>query len=192
MSGPIAPNQAQLKRSETGFSLIEILVVILILAIATGMATEIVTDILPGVRADNSVELVVAQLRQARQAAIDQRRNFIVTFKGANEITVVRQELDGALTPIADNFLSQGVIYTVFPTVPDTPDGFGNGLPVNFAGGNTVIFLGDDTATDGMGRLVNGTVFMGILGKPSAARAVTVMGATARIKGYSYNGTRWF
>jgi len=185
-------SQTRRNHGESGFSLIEILVVILILAIATGMATEIVTDILPAVRADNSLELVVAQLRQAKQGAIDQRRNFVVTFKGTNEITVTRQELDGTLTPISDYFLNQGVVYMIFPTIPDTPDGFGNGLAINFAGGNAVIFLGDDTATDGVGRLVNGTVFMGIPGKPSTARAVTVMGATARIKGYRYNGTQWF
>ncbi|MGH9468812.1 MAG: pilus assembly FimT family protein [Terriglobia bacterium] len=180
------------RNREAGFSLVEILVTIAIMAVVSGIAAAIMTNVIPAVHADSSLQLIETQLRQARQGALDQRRNFIVTFRGTNEITVQRQELDGSLTLVADYFLGEDVTYALIPTVPDTPDGFGNSLAVNFAGGSALTFLGDGTAVDSSNRLVNGTVFMGILGSVTTARAVTVMGATGRIKGYSYNGSEWF
>jgi hypothetical protein len=38
---------------------------------------------------------------------------------------------------------------------------------------------------------VNGTVFLGVPGQPSTARAVTVLGATGRVRQYHWDGTRW-
>lgn len=176
---------------EAGFTLVEILMTLLIMTVVTAIAATIMTNVIPTVHADSSLELVEAELRQAREGAMDQRRTFVVTFKGTNEITVQRIELSGSLTPIADYFLGEDVTYTLIPTAPDTPDGFGNTLAVNFSGSNSFEFLGDGTAVNASGQLVNGTVFMAISGNPITARAVTVMGATGRIKGYSYNGSTW-
>jgi hypothetical protein len=38
---------------------------------------------------------------------------------------------------------------------------------------------------------VNGTVFVGVPGLPYTARAVTILGATGRIRSYHWNGTTW-
>jgi prepilin-type N-terminal cleavage/methylation domain-containing protein len=178
--------------ANAGYSMIELMTVVAIMGIMTGIAATIMDNVIPGVHADSSLDLVVAQLRQAREMAIDQRRNFIVTFQGTRELVVVRQELGGTQTPISDLFLSSGVTYMLTPGAPDTPDGFGNTQAVNFAGGNEVIFVSDGTVTNPSGLLVNGSAFMGITNTPASARAVTIMGATGRIKGYSYSGTSWF
>ena len=41
------------------------------------------------------------------------------------------------------------------------------------------------------GVTTNGTVFMGMLPDVRSARAVTVLGATGRIRGYRYDGRNW-
>ncbi|MGH9430828.1 MAG: pilus assembly FimT family protein [Terriglobia bacterium] len=179
------------KSSEVGYSLIEILAVIAIIGIMSGVAATIMTNVIPMVHADSSLDLLVGELRQARQMSIDQRRNFVATFKGTNEFVVVRQELNGTTTPIADYFLSNNVIYTLLAGVPDTPDGFGNSLAVNFSAGNQIVFVSDGTVTDTNNNIMNGTVFLGTTNSPTTARAVTIMGATGRIHGYQYNGSAW-
>jgi Tfp pilus assembly protein FimT len=183
-------------RSEKGFTTIEMAVCCLIIGIATGIAIINTTHIFPTLRADSSLELVVAQLRQAREQAMDERRNFVVTFEGTNEITVYRVELPiGNQTPtqtlIADVFLGQGMVYTVLPGVPDTPDQFGDVPAVNLAGGNTVTFLSDGTVLSSTGQPWNGSIIMGIPGQIDTARAITVMSATGQIQGYRFNGSAW-
>ncbi|MGH9455802.1 MAG: pilus assembly FimT family protein [Terriglobia bacterium] len=180
------------KHSEAGYSLIEILVVIVILGVMSGMAVTIMTNIIPMVHADSSMDLLVGELRQARQMAIDQRRNYVATFKGTNEFVLVRQELNATQTPIADYFLSKNVTYTLVSGVPDTPDTFGDTQAVDFIpDGNPIVFVSDGTVTDANNNLVNGTVFLGTPGSPATARAVTIMGATGTIRGYRYNGSAW-
>src|SRR6267378_315278 len=44
---------------------------------------------------------------------------------------------------------------------------------------------------DGGNSLVNGTVFLGIPGKPSTARAISILGATGRVREYHWDGTQW-
>jgi prepilin-type N-terminal cleavage/methylation domain-containing protein len=193
LSSPTVQRGARVsgKPSEAGYSLIEILAVIAILGVMSGMAATIMTNVIPMVHADSSLDLLVAELRQARQMSVDQRRNFVAQFKGTNEFVLVREELNGTTTPIADYFLSNNITYTLVAGVPDTPDQFGNSLAVNFAGGNEIVFVSDGTVTDTNNNVVNGTVFLGTANNPATARAVTIMGATGRIHGYQYNGSAW-
>ncbi len=155
-------------------------------------------SISPTLHADSSLDLAVTELQQAREQAMDERRNFIVTFNGTNEITVQRQELplsNPTYTLIADVSLSEGFAYTVVSRLPDTPDGFDTTLtPVCFGSpcGTSITFQGDGTAVTTVGGApVNGTIFMATPGNSVTARAVTVLGATGQIQGYRYNGTTW-
>ncbi|MGH9353365.1 MAG: pilus assembly FimT family protein [Terriglobia bacterium] len=181
------------RRSEAGVSLIEILMTVVVFAIVSGMAAAIMMNVLPTVHADSSMEMVVSTLQQAHQAAISQRRNFLVTFIGTNEIKVQREELppgSGTLTTVSDNILGNGVTYKLVTGAPDTPDGFGNSFAITFAS-KEIVFMSDGTAVNTSGQIMNGTVFMAIGTNPATARAVTVMGATSRVKGYRYNGSTW-
>lgn len=187
------PGEGARRRSEAGVSLIELLITIAVFAIVAGMAATIMINVMPSVHADSSMELVVSTLQQAHQAAISQRRNFLVTFIGTNEIKVQREELppgSGTLTTVSDNLLGNGVTYTLVTGVPDTPDGFGNSKAITFTS-NEIVFMSDGTAVDTSNNLLNGTVFMAIGTNPATARGVTVMGATSRVKGYRYNGSAW-
>jgi hypothetical protein len=38
---------------------------------------------------------------------------------------------------------------------------------------------------------INGTVFVGLTGRQDTARAVTVLGATGRVRQYHWTGSQW-
>lgn len=184
-------------RSERGFTSVEMAVILLIIGIIIGSALLTGNTLLPTLHADSSLDLVVTQLRQAREEAMDERRNFVVTFSGTNEIKVQRQELplsNPTYTLVSDSFLGEGMTYSVL-TPADTPDNFDSSLtPLCFGSpcGASITFQGDGTAVTTIGGApVNGTVFMATSGEPITARAVTVMGATGQIQGYRYNGSTW-
>jgi len=194
---------------QQGFSLIESLIVIAIIGIASAMSMIAVNNILPGIRADSARQFVMNQLRQTRQASIDQRRDFWVTFQGTSEMVTVRVELTPTpppitTTPVSDYFLPNSMVFMLFPGNPDTPDGWGGTppgtsgaplIPVDFNCGGAptckIIFRSDGSVLDSSGAAINGTLFLGVLGQPSTARAVTILGATGRIKAYRFVSGAW-
>ncbi|MGA2984526.1 MAG: prepilin-type N-terminal cleavage/methylation domain-containing protein [Terriglobia bacterium] len=203
--------------SDQGFSLMELLTVIAIIGIVSAMALVAFFKELPMIRADSSMELMEAQLRQAREIALDQRRNIQVTFSGTGTMAIVEQTLNVTTTPptvtgttTLGSFVldPNEMVFTVLTGVPDTPDGFGNTSAVcvtssgicfnNSACGATpalpctITFQGDGTVVNSTGTNINGTVFMGTGGNSLTARAVTILGSTGRIKGYRYHGNAWF
>ena len=177
---------------------------ITIMGIVSAMALVAFFNELPTLRADAAMELLEAQLRQAREAAVDQRRNIQITFQGTGEVITVRQNenpsTDAATTTttLSDVILDPNqMTFTVFKTLPDTPDGFGNSTAVSFNCGVTplpctITFQGDGTVVDHTGAYINGTVFIGATGNTITARAVTILGSTGRIKGYRYKNNAWF
>ena len=188
------------RADETGFSMIELLMVVAVGATLTGM-TVISADSAARIFKGNAgMAQVMSQLRIARELSVNQRRNMAVEFIEPNEIRITRFELTGngnnAKTLLNQVFLEGNVQFTLFSGVPDTPDGFGNSEAVYFAGVKKDMGF----APDGMlvylsnpilNGPVSGTVFLGIPNQPMTARAVTVFGGTGRVRGYSWNGTAW-
>jgi type II secretory pathway pseudopilin PulG len=187
-----------------GFSTVEFLATIGIIGIVSAMGVYTFNSVLPSMNADSAMQVLQAQLRQARQTSVDQRRNIQVTLQGTGEIVTVRQNLDLTTNPptvvstttLSDYFLPNQMTYLVFAGTPDTPDGFGKSAAVNFNCGSpplpcTITFQSDGTVVDRTGAYINGTVFMGIAGNPVTARAITILGATGRIKAYRYGGSSW-
>ncbi len=213
-------------RSDAGFTMVEMLLVIAIIGIVTAMALVAWYNEMPMIRADSAFELMEAQLRQARETAVDLRRTIEVTFSGTGTMTTIEQTVNVTTTPptvTGTTTLNTFVLdpntmtYTVLSGVPDTTDAFGNtttspGYCVassgicfnNTACGSpsalpcTIYFQGDGTVVNSSGTYINGTIFMAAVGNasnpanPLTARAVTILGATGRIKGYRYTGTQWY
>lgn len=179
-------------RRDRGFSMIEVTIVAAVFVIGSAAALVQLRATRDILEADAVSNMVVSQLRYARQVAIDQRRNVQIEFLAPNRIRVTRFEPGGTSTVISNVILTSGFTYVLpGPTVPDTPEGFGNATAVSFSGGTGGVFLGDGTFVTAAGLVLNGTVFTGGGIGPGSSRAVTVTGATGRIKQYWLTSGAW-
>ena len=179
--------------------MVELLVVIGMIITISAMAIIELQPTLQNFKANGAMTLVASQLRLAREMAITERRDIQIQFTGTNTITLTRVLVP---TMVANPNLPFGQISTVqisppsffalTPGMPDTPDAFGNTGAIEFegivGGPPTMMFQSDGTFVDTAGNMVNGTVFIGIPGIATAARAVTVVGATGRIRMYHSSG----
>jgi len=183
--------------SQQGFSLLEILVAVAIISVVLVMAMLNYGSILPNYKANSAMDQVLSQMRSARERAISHRREVQVQFIGTNQLQM--SELWTLGTPPVERPVSfeGGAQFIVFSSVPDLPApyNFGNSAPIYFGGlsGGPPIMKFSTTGAfiDGGNSLVNGTVFLGIPGKPSTARAISVLGATGRVREYHWDGTQW-
>lgn len=189
-------NSMSTRRREQGFSLIEVSVGILIVLIVSAMAIIAMNPTRQQFQADAAMIEVASQLRKAREIAIEQRRDVLVSFDTTNNtITLTQQNLPAGSTVLSTIPIQAPAQFMLMPGMSDTPDAFGNGSAIYFEGldGGPVGmgFQSDGTFIDGAGNLVNGSVFLGIAGVPSSARAITVLGATGKIHMYKAIGSGW-
>src|SRR6266403_3645715 len=184
-------------RAQRGFALMEIHIAVAIISIILGMTMLNYSTILPNYKANSAMDQLLYQLRSARERAISHRREVQVQFGGTNQFTVTELWLVGTAPPATTVSFEGGAQYIVFSTIPDLPApfNFGNTAAVYFGGvsGGPPIMKFSTTGSfiDGGNTLVNGTVFMGIPGKPSTARAISILGATGRVREYHWDGTQW-
>lgn len=181
------------REAQKGFTLVEMLIVVAIAMIMTGVA---VTNLIPAARnarADRAVQTVLQEMRHTRQQALDERRIFILTFIAPRTMRVQRREIGGALTLIRQLDLPQDISYQILPQVPTgigvAPDAFGiGGNPIDFSwppgGGTQVYFQPDGSALDVLGTTNSGVIYMGRTNDAVSARAVTMFGATGRVRSF--------
>jgi type II secretory pathway pseudopilin PulG len=186
----------RLSNPQQGFSLLEGLIAVGIIMIIMGMAMLNFGTVLPNYKANSAMDQLLSQLRSARERAIAHRIEVQVQFVGTNQITLTEIWTVGtAPKPVTVSF-EGGAQFMQFPSITqDTPMNFGNASAICFAGGitppPTMKFTTNGSFIDGGNTLVNGTVFLGLPGKTSTARAITVLGATGRVRPYHYDGTQW-
>jgi len=191
--------------------MIEVSVVIVLILIISAMAIFALQPSLQDAKYDNAMREVIDQLRQGREYAIANRRYVQVTFPTvviAGQPTQYQVVLTARNAPPlgpagVDAVLSTVPIqapaqYFLFPGAVDTPDAFGNGSPIEFETLNPgpvlgMLFQSDGELVDGgTFQPINGTVFIGSPNQATASRAVTVLGATGRIRGWKLAKTQWF
>jgi prepilin-type N-terminal cleavage/methylation domain-containing protein len=191
--------------SARGFSMVEMVVVIAIALVVMSIALIQVQPALLQIHANTAKDEVQSALRLARETAISDRRNVQVEFltnppamQAGNYVRLTRK--GGGAGPdivILTMPIQNTVIYTTFNGLPDTPDAYGNASPIYFGGvangpAAGMFYQSDGTFVTSTGVLINGTAFMGVPNQPSTARAVTVLGATGRVRSYHVSGTTWF
>ena len=181
-------------RRQKGFTLLENLLVILFVSIMAAGAV-LSTSPLQTFQMDSAMDEVVQQLCTARSQAMSQPREIQIQFLAPNQMQKTRLELPTGTTQFPAVDVSSSAQFMVAPGLPDTPMAFGNGAPIFFenqAGGPTTMkFTTTGAFIDGAGNPVNGTVFLGLPGNNNMARAITVLGATGRIRQYFWNGSSW-
>jgi prepilin-type N-terminal cleavage/methylation domain-containing protein len=185
------------KRLQQGFSLLEILTALAIVSIIMGMAMLNYGNILPNYKANSAMDQLLYQLRSAREKAISHRIEVQIQFVGTNQIKMTEiWNVGAAPAPVTYSF-EGGAQYVLYSGVPDIPApyNFGNSSAIYFggvSGGPPIMkFTTNGSFIDGGNTIVNGAVFLGIPGRPLTARAISVLGATGRVREYHWDGSTW-
>ena len=182
-------------RATSGFSLVETMIVLAIMLIRSGILFMSLQPALKDTRVTNAYNTTLMTMRRAREAAISERRTYVVTFNNAvmpNAVTIT-QAATGQV--IATETLPPDIFFRVEPGIPvsaaTTPDHFGTGgVAIDFdqavAGGakNVICFNPDGSAQDVNSNSNNGVIYMARIGSLYSSRAITVWGATGRLRGY--------
>lgn len=161
------------------------------LAVVAGLAVVSMEAARPGIQANAALDQLVGRLRAARESAISQHRNYAIIFTATDQIQVRPLEVPSGFTDLPPISLGNAVHFMLFAGLPDTPDGFGNARAVHFSNTPTLTFLSDGRFADSTGTPLNGTIFLGIPGRPETARAVTIRGATGQLTAYHWTGSTW-
>jgi Tfp pilus assembly protein FimT len=208
-----------------GFSLIELMIVVVVMMIVAGISIMAVQPALKDARTNQAYEAVLMQLRVARQRAVSERKQYIVCFGGgsapagaltpmgaptARSVQMFRWDAGTALSAAAQisaNQLPTDMQFQTLAGLPNgaatVPDGFGAGITaIDFDQGvaagikNQVLFMPDGSAHDINGSLNSGIIYVARTSDLYSSRAVTLYGATGRIRGWrliSSSGTpKWF
>ena len=196
------------RTAEQGFSLIEMVVVVALAFTIMAFAVMNTVGSSSNARANSAMDAVVSQLRQAREMAIAKRRNVQVQFTAPNQIQLTVLTLPGEPVPpvIAPTLLPGGLSFAVLVGT-DTPMNFGNSTAISLqqpgGGGAWTVMFTTSGAFCGTAQAaatlyqatnnnpVNASLFLGVVGKPTTARAVTVFGATGRVRSYYWTGVSW-
>lgn len=175
----------------SGFSLLELIIVISLVFIVAGIAILSIRGVLPTFRANAALNTVAGVFREGRELAISQRRNYQVIFAPPSSLWLRRLEVPAGFTDLPAVTIPNGGQFMIYPGVPDTPDGFGNAPALAFGGTITQSFLSDGTFADATGAPLNGSVYVAIPGDSGTQRAFTILGSTGRIRSYRWTGESW-
>ena len=97
----------------------------------------------------------------------------------------------GPSTPLESTYLEGRLEFRQFAGVPDTPDAFGNAAAVVVGGANPVMFTSEGSFTDVDGNPINASIFLGVPNQASTANALTIIGTTATVRTFRWDGSRW-
>jgi type II secretory pathway pseudopilin PulG len=182
---------------ERGFSLVEMLVILGIAGVLAGVAVGVSTTIVRVARADSGAQQLDAFLKRHRELAIARRRDIEIVFEPPNRVMSFERAVPNppdptpAPTPLETMVFEGGIVYRLTTDVPDTPNLFGNGEAIAIGGPEPVMLAPEGSLLDALGNPVNVTISLGVEGDPLSATAVTILGATASIERWRWNGRNW-
>jgi Tfp pilus assembly protein FimT len=197
-------NESRRKHRERGFSLLEMMTVVALGIVVTAITFISMVPVLKQGHLNNAYNTTLAAMRQARDNAVSQRTSYSVTF--TTTTTPVTNTITVAPTLTTFQGAQNTVIYQL-PTdvaflaqtgLPTTaPDSYGTGVvAIDFGytahatgGSQTVYFCPDGSAQDDstgncLGNVDGGVVYIARAGDLLSSRAVTLWGATGRIRGW--------
>lgn len=202
---------------QEGVSLTELIIVLTIGLTIAAFSTLAYGPIMGTQHVTEAYNTTLSTLRRAHDKAQGDMRIYLVQFTTPGTITVSQTNPAGgnvgcvipasgpllltATLPTDVSFQIEAGVPASNTTAPTTPDAFGTAAyPIDFAQGYTagytyVCFNPNGMATDGAGNINNGVVYLGRNNDKYSARAVTLWGATGRLRGWrlyqSGGGTAW-
>jgi prepilin-type N-terminal cleavage/methylation domain-containing protein len=195
-------NELMVSRKNNGFSMLEMMITISISLILMAVTYMTLGPIWSQGHINEAYGTTLMVLRNTRNLAIAQGNEYYVNFNpagfpaGTIQVMVQPYNSAGVAQPqqqVITYSIPPDMVYNVQSGFPaSAPDGFGSGvLPIDFgqqlAGEplNYVVFYPDGSSQDGLGNYNNGIIYMTQTGKSIyTSRAVTVWGATGRIRGW--------
>jgi prepilin-type N-terminal cleavage/methylation domain-containing protein len=190
------------KRRTRGFSIIELMIVVTIMLILSGISFISLQPALKQLHVTNAYNTTLATMRLARQMAIGKRNTYSVTFNNAaipNTITI--NDLNPVSPAVVETVpLPPDTAFSNEPGIPNTtataPDHFGTGnAAIGFDQSvipgvpNVIYFLPDGSAQDAGNNINNGVVYIARPGTLLSSRAITLWGATGRLRGWRLDKT---
>ncbi len=173
------------------------MIVVAILLTALSINFVLLQPALQSARANTAANQCFMLLRRYRQQAIDERKRYIVTFTAPNTIQVSRWDVAVPVSPapvvITTQILPTSIQFQTLAGIPtaNPPDNFGNGgTAIDFGQGiglgglNYVMFMPDGSSQDTNGNLNSGVLYTAKTGDLYSSRAISVFGATGRIRGW--------
>jgi Tfp pilus assembly protein FimT len=182
--------------AQSGFSLLEALITVSILMVAAGIFVPKVNSAIKDGVVANAYDSVLMAVRQGREAAVSERRVYVVTFTSPGTVTVAPLTAATNALNFSRSFPAE-VQFTAITGIPNTvsttPDGLGTGpstgaicfdVGVTSSGTNTVYFWPDGSSRDANGNMNSGVVYLARRGELMSSRAITVWGISGRIRGW--------
>ena len=182
-----------------GFSMVELLIVVSIMLIVLGVSFIQIAPMFKESQAQTALQTTLGQMRRAHEMAVDQRQVYRLTFTAPGTIQLDQVGIDpttGAKTYTLQSTMTlpsqiQFAVVTGLPnTTATAPDNYGTGATAidfdrDFGGGGTQIyFQRDGRALDSSNRINNGLIYMCRPGQLLSCKAVSLIGATGRSKGW--------
>lgn len=182
-------------RDERGFSLVEMLVVVGIIGVLAAVGIGMSTTSVRMSRGEAGAAQLEAFLTRHRGMAVARRRDIEIQFVVPNQVRSLMRPGSGdtfaAPQPIETMTFEGGITFRLFPGITDTPNGFGNGLPVTLGGLTPAMFAPEGMFMDVASNPINATISLGVEGDPLTAAAVTILGTTGTIERWRWNGRDW-
>ena len=194
-------------RKNNGFSLLELMITVSLALVMVGVTFIYLKPQLNQSHMNSAYDTTLMALRNTRNLAITQSHEYYVNFNPAGfPAGTIQVEYQPPLVvgALAAPPIQQVNTYTIpadvtfntqagFPVVtPDAPLGTAGtaidfestpGVPLNY-----VVFFPDGSAQDSLGNYSSGVVYLTRVGDSIyASRAVSVWGATGRIRGWRLN-----
>jgi len=176
--------------SSSGFSFIEILIVVAMAGVIAAAAYPVITSTMNHYESESAFELVLSTMRTARQSAIDKRRAYRLTFTAPGSIAVWRQDSGFAWERDRQLNMTENVSFSLPSGVPRIPM-IPHSSDIDFGGDDTFMFRADGSAVSTTGRVISGVVYLSRNNDANSCWAVSVFGGTGLARAWTYEEGQW-